>query len=494
MMSTAVLDALPLAAARLILERERQSRPVPWKADPASFAVELSAGDWWRAPHLDLLSSALLDLAEGRSHRLIVQMPPRHGKSEMVSHWFPAWYLDRHPGRRVILSSYGDDFAAEWGRKVRNTLQEHRDRLRVRVSDDSHAANRWHTSDGGGMITAGAGGPITGRGANLLVIDDPIKNPSDAQSQIMRDHLWDWWHSTARTRLEPHGAAVVLMTRWHEDDLVGRLLEQMSRGGEAWRVIRLPAAAEGTDELGRPEGAALWPARYDEQALAAIRGTDSTWVWDALYQQRPSAPGGSIFRRDWWAEGQNRFDNADPTLARRAERRYISLDTAFKESDSSAYTACIVGELSQDYQLFIREVWREKLSFPDLIPAIVATARRHNVDGKLDAVIIEDRASGISATQTLRASSPADLRGLIVPWPPSGSKADRAKQVSLWCRNRCIHLPHPSQAAPWLYDFEQELYAAPFGTYMDQVDAFSQLLLYLEPTIESGWHARGMAA
>lgn len=489
------LAALARAEIDLILEAlVSPPQPAPWKTTPATFAQQLSGGRWHAAPHLELLSEALAAIEAEPSGRLIVEMPPRHGKSFLVSQWFPTWYLDRHPERRIMLASYEAGFAASWGRRVRNLVAEHAALLRVRIADDSSAADRWDTTEGGGMVTLGVGGPATGKGADVLVIDDPTKNAAEAHSQVYRDNLWEWFQSTAYTRLEPGASAVVLQTRWHEDDLVGRLLEQMSKGGDRWTVIRLPALAEGDDPLGRAEGAALWPARYDEMALESIRSSVSDWVWDALYQQRPSAPGGSIFRRDWWADGLNRFDLADRAIVNRSVGRYLSFDTAFKETESSAFTACVVGELWPDYRMGIREVWRERLSFPDLVPAIEATARRHNADGKLRGVIIEDRASGTSAYQTLAASAPDWLRGLLVAFQPSGSKAERAKQASVWTRNGCVLLPFPSEQAPWLYEFEQEIYAAPFGQWLDQTDALSQLVIYTEHLLAEGWRARGMAA
>src|SRR5690348_3861723 len=232
---------------------------------PAGLAWVASDGRWQYAPHLRLLSDALWRVAAGHIRRLMVFMPPRHGKSELVSHYFPAWYLGTRPNRRVILTSYEADFAATWGRKVRDVLAEFGPTLYgVRVRDDSSAANRWDLAEHtGGMVTAGVGGPITGRGADVLIIDDPVKNADDALSATMRERVWEWWRSTAYTRLEPSGAAVLVMTRWHEDDLAGRLLGEMEQGGEHWEVLRLPAIAEEEDDaLGRHPGEALWPQRF----------------------------------------------------------------------------------------------------------------------------------------------------------------------------------------------------------------------------------------
>lgn len=211
-------------------------------------------------------------------------MPPRHGKSTIGSWWFPVWFFDRFPHKRMILSSYGADFAADWGRRVRNTLVQHGDELTARITGDSSAADRWDTTDGGGMITAGVGGSITGRGADVLMVDDPIKNAEEANSPRHREKVWKWWQSTALTRLEPGGAAVVMQTRWHEDDLTGRIIADE---GERWETIRLPALAEARDALDRRPGEALWPERYDVDALRSVRQSVGDYVWESLYQQKP---------------------------------------------------------------------------------------------------------------------------------------------------------------------------------------------------------------
>lgn len=439
-------------------------------------------------PHLVALSEKLVDVAAGRCKRLIVEMPPRHGKSELVSHWFPIWYLDLRPEHRVMLASYEAEFASHWGRRVRNGIEEHKESLTVRTTRDSAAANRWETTAGGGMFTAGVGGPFTGRGGNVLIIDDPVKNAGQANSKTYRESLWEWWRSTAYTRLEPGGAAIIVQTRWHRDDLAGRLQTEMREGGEHWDVLRLPAIAEGIDMLGRVPGEALWPARYDVEELLRTERAVGPYTWSAMYQQDPVLAGGSIFQREWWES--NRYDADDLAISRAPAGRYISWDTALKDGDDNAYSACVVGELTPEYRLNIREVWREKLEFPALNTVIQASAARWNRDSKLQAVIIEDKASGVSALQTLRSSGSPQIRGLLKPFTPQGDKQHRARLASQWCANGSVRLPHPSAAVPWLLDFENELFEFPRAAYADQVDAFDQLVLYLENMLSAGFDAR----
>ena len=262
-------------------------------------AMVHSRGHWQLARHLEILNGALLSVAERRIRRLLVTMPPRHGKSELASRYLPAWYLLVRPEHRVILASYEADFASSWGRKARDVVEELGPHFGVVVNDASSAANRWDIKDQeGGMVTAGAGGPITGRGADLFIIDDPIKNAEDAMSPTIRAKIWDWYLSTAYTRLEPEAVMVIIQTRWHSDDLAGKLLQHEPG---LWHWLNLPALCTGDDLLGRARGEALWPERYSAEALAGIRGTIGARWFEALYQQKPLTEQGNMFKREWFA-------------------------------------------------------------------------------------------------------------------------------------------------------------------------------------------------
>jgi predicted phage terminase large subunit-like protein len=197
-----------------------------------------------------------------------------------------------HPDRRVILTSYEADFAAQWGRRARDLVEEWGPRLGVRVSKASSAVHRWDLEGReGGMTTAGVGGPITGKGAHLLIVDDPIKNDEVARSAYQRQKQWDWWQSTASTRMRPGGLAVVVQTRWHRDDLAGRLLREAEQNGQRWRQVRLPALAEDRDPLRRAPGDALWPEVYSRAHLERVRDSLTSYYWRAMYQQDPIAEG-----------------------------------------------------------------------------------------------------------------------------------------------------------------------------------------------------------
>lgn len=392
-------------------------------------------------------------------------MPPRHGKSELTSHWFPVWYLDHFPDRNIILTSYEADFASNWGRRVRNSILEHSDQLRVRISEDSAAANRWVTTEGGGMVTAGIGGPITGRGAHVLIIDDPVKNAEEAHSKTYRDRAWEWFISTAYTRLEPGGSVIIVMTRWHEDDLVGRVL---SMTDEVWEEVKLPAIAEENDPIGRKPGEALWPERYDENELKRIKNTVGSYVWNALYQQKPSPAEGGIFKRSWWkyySEPPGEFDEI-----------IQSWDMTFKDTDTSDY---VVGQVwgKKGANKYLLDQVRAKMDFPTTIQALRNLSAKWP---KARAKLVEDTANGPAVIATLRKEIPG-----LIPVTPQGSKEARAYAVSPQVEAGNVYIPDPRRC-PWVNDFIEECAAFPNGANDDQVDAMTQALLRFELRAKPG--------
>ena len=239
-------------------------------------------------------------VAAKESPRLMVFMPPRHGKSEIGSRSFPAWHLGKYPDHEVIGCSYGQDLANGFSRKVRDVVKDAAYTAvfpDCAVNKDSQSVEQWLTTAGGGYSAAGVGGPITGKGAHVLTIDDPIKNRSDAESATNREAIWDWYTSTAYTRLAPGGGVLVILTRWHDDDLAGRLLKKQAEGeGDEWVVVEYPAQAIG-DELFRKEGDPLHAERYDNEALERIKRAVGPRDWQALYQQNPTPDDGDYFEK-----------------------------------------------------------------------------------------------------------------------------------------------------------------------------------------------------
>ncbi len=413
------------------------------------------------APHHRLIVEHLEKAERGEIDRLLITLPPRHGKSLIASTMFPAWYLGRNPDRSIIASSYGQELASDFGRRVRNFVAEplHRAIFPKCVhSDDSNAVHRFNLTAGGAYYAVGAGGPITGRGADLLLIDDPIKSREQAFSAAERKSLQSWYESVAYTRLQPGAAIVLIQTRWHQDDLAGWLLRE--HGDDGWIVLNLPAIAE-ADEGWRREGAALWPKRFSLAKLAQIRAAVGGAAWAALYQQRPAAAEGAVFKREWW-----RYYTA-ATLPPRFESIIISLDTAFKVGTSNDYSVGVVlGVAANGY--FVLDLMRGRYEFPALERQVLALAERW----KPERILLEDKASGQSLLQTLRLNS----RLPIVPVRVDADKLSRAHAVTALCETGNVLLP---EAAPWLADFLDEVSSFPAAPHDDQVDALTQVLNFV---------------
>ena len=430
---------------------------------PAHLAWTVSEGRWFPYEHLLFLNRKLVDVAAGRIKRLMVSMPPRHGKSELVSRYFPAWFIGAFPDKRIILVSYEADFAATWGRKARDLLEEHGPSLfGIRVSGKSSAANRWDIEGHeGGMVTAGVNGPITGKGADIGIIDDPVKNDQEAMSVTYQERTYEWYKSTFRTRIQRDGAIILIMTRWHENDLAGKLLAAQEEEGEKWEVVSLPAIAEDDDPLGREFGQPLCPDLFTKDALESIKKAVGSYWWASLYQQRPSPAEGGIFKRNWWQYYRRVPDRFDEIIQ--------SWDMTFKDTKTADF---VVGQVwgRKGADKYLLDQVRDRMDFPATIQAVrTLSAKWPQARAKL----VEDKANGPAVIATLKR----EISGLI-PVEPQGSKESRAWAVSPEVEAGNVYLPDPS-IAPWIHDFVEECAAFPNGANDDQVDAMSQALMRL---------------
>jgi predicted phage terminase large subunit-like protein len=423
----------------------------------AGFARLASGGRWLLPPHLAVLNRKLMAVASGRCRRLLVTMPPRHGKSQFCSQYYPAFYLGSFPDRRVILASYEADFAAGWGRKVRDLLQEHGPGVfGVSVRRDSTAANRWGVEGRpGGMDTAGVGGPITGKGADLLVIDDPVKNAEEAASPTFRAKTWDWYASTAYTRLEPGGAVVLIQTRWHADDLAGRILAGADSGGEPWDVLNLPALAEDADPLGRAPGEALWPERFDTARLGDIRRTIGEHYFAALYQQRPTPREGGFFRRSWLPIVDAKPHKAD---------RVRAWDKAATDGGGD-WTAGVLMARTPEGLYYVEDVVRGRWGPGERDRIIRQTAE---LDGK-GVPIVGEREGGSGGKDSALAFVRLLAGFSVHTEPATGSKEIRADALASQAEVGNVRLLR----GPWNAAYIEELASFPSGAHDDQVDASS---------------------
>jgi predicted phage terminase large subunit-like protein len=321
---------------------------------PASLAHAAGGGRWRWAEHLALLDRCLVDVAEGRSPRLVIEMPPRHGKSELSSKYFSAWFLNRYPERNVILTSATSDLAEEFSKSARDVLQEWGDSPSVQIRSDAKSRQCWQTTSGGTMRATGVGGSIMGRGADLLIVDDFYKNSDEAQSDSRRRAVHQWFLSTSSTRLSPAGVVVVIATRWHQEDLIGQLLNDASKGGADYRVVRLPGIAQRGDFLGRKSGTALWPERFSREWLQArydsYASSGYLWMWEALYQQHPPSLLHAEFSREWFDESHwfDAWPRGEDILF-----HVMSLDPSLGQHSTSDFSALVMAKLDNRGRLWI---------------------------------------------------------------------------------------------------------------------------------------------
>lgn len=296
----------------------------------------------------------------------MIFMPPRHGKSELASKRFPAWCLGRKPSRQIIAASYNSDLANDFGRNVRNLVAEPEFRQvfpDVSLAPDSQAANRMNTNHRGAYVAAGVGTAVTGRGADILLIDDPFKDREEADSERRRDTVDNWYRSTAYTRLMPGGSVVLIQTRWHEDDLAGRLLEREGRkeDGGQWEVLEL--AAIGTS------GDALWPEWYDLDALERIRNTIGPREWSALYQQRPQPDEGTFFKREWFQEWEEGLDGRPASHGRAIPLHYYGTSDYAVTDGGGDYTVHRIWGVDSSGDVYRVDGWRKQATTDEWIEA-----------------------------------------------------------------------------------------------------------------------------
>jgi predicted phage terminase large subunit-like protein len=436
----------------------------------------------------------VIDTITGRnpSRRCIVTMPPRHGKSEHISAHTPAWYLGTFPDNRVMLGSYEAHIASTWGRRARNILAEWGPSIfGVSVAKDASAANAWEIEGHrGGMQTAGVGGPFTGKGGQLIIIDDPVKNAQDAASLTMRDNIWEWWKSTVRTRLEPGGAIIIMHTRWNEDDLVGRLLKDEAEDGTKWLELDFPAIATENDSLGRSPGEALWPERYPLEALQRIRRDVGGYYWSALYQQNPVPDAGNIFPR------QQLIDNT-VTPVEFCGRTGLTLMDIYRRGRSCRYWdkagtvengdwSAGVLMIEIDRYILVLEVIRGQWSSlrREQIIKQVAHKDRDTFEILPETVVEQEPGSGgkESAEATIRNLIGFDVRADKV----TGEQISRCRPLAAQAEAGNVYLLKLVGGGAWIQQYIDELCAYPNGANDDTVTASSGAFNHLNLGIFDG--------
>jgi predicted phage terminase large subunit-like protein len=410
--------------------------------------------------HHRIMAEKFDRIADGSLKRLIVNMPPRHTKSEFSSYLLPAWLMGRKPTLKIMQTTHTAELAFRFGRKVRNLMnsQEYKAVFEsVELRADSQAAGRWETSKGGEYFAAGVGGAVTGRGADLLIIDDP-HSEQDALSPTALEHAYEWYTSGPRQRLQPGGAIVIVMTRWAENDLTGKLFRQQARDvlADKWEIVEFPALMPDTDEP-------LWPEFWNKKDLLAVRGSLSVGKWQAQWQQNPTSDVSAILKREWW---QTWKPEEPPAVS------YIlqSYDTAFSKQTTADYSAITTWGVffPQDGDppnIILMDAKRGRWDFPELRRIALEEYKYWDPE----CVLIEAKASGMPLTQELRQM------GIPVSnYSPSrgNDKYTRVNSIAPLFESGLVWAPD----SRWAEEVIDECAAFPAGEHDDYVDTVTQAL------------------
>lgn len=431
------------------------------------------AWDWsWR--HLVAIDTVLDAVRRGEAKRVIIQMPTRIGKTEKATVRFPAMWLEERPTDNIIVTGYNDKFAARLSRKIQRVV-----RGRLQLAPDKKGSHDWETINGGGVIAGGVGVGVAGLPANLIMVDDPTKNREDAYSEAHRDKVWEWFIEDIYTRLEPDGAIVITAARRHEDDLIGRILASEDAG--EWLVLRLPALAEADDPLGRAEGEALCPQRFNEEKYAKMRKLQGEAAFGALQQQRPAPASGLVFKTDWvryyTLPEHPILENgrAVPMLPLTYDSQLQSWDMSFKDNDGSDFVAGGAWKRGGANCYLMPQLEYDRMDFPTTL----ASVRRLTVKyPTCRTKLVEDKANGPAVISTLKH----EITGMT-PVEPKGDKLARAHATTHMWSGGNVWLPHPA-IAPWVKGYVLEHLHFPFGAKDDRVDMTSQALNHFQDEID----------
>ena len=397
----------------------------------------------------------------GEQARLIIELPPRSSKTTHSSRIFPSWHLGRHPADGVILASYADTLATDNGRAVKDFIEGAKYPFPTKIRADVKAAGRWQTEDGGGLVAVGVGTSLTGWPfpGSLAIVDDPVKGRMEAESDIVRDNTWMWWQTTLLTRLSECSALVLQGTRWHEDDLIGRVLN--SPGGKDWTRLRIPYFAESDDPLGRPEGEAL---KTFGSPPSIEKGEISSYDFAALYQQRPSPAGGGVFKSDWF---QRRYSPSDLERVRKQSRWLViqTVDLGGKQGVGHDPSA-IATWGSDGISFYLLDYWSSQAEYADIKPKFAAKF----AEWKPRMMYVEDATWAQPLISDLRRQSGIRVAAI----PVRGSKWVRADSVAPEFEANRVVLP---QQAPWLDAWIHEHTTFPNGAHDEAVDTTSAALM-----------------
>jgi len=441
---------------------------------PIEMAIRNPRYRWMDLRHLRFLGEIVTESIE-LLQPTIVCMPPRNCKTTTVGVWTPFWALARNPELSILYVSYEKNFARKWGLRVRQLIELYGAEYGLKLSTSQTAADNWKLESGGGMECVGAGGGISGKDAKLLICDDLVKDDEAARSDLQRDNLWDWWESTVIQRIEPDTAVFVIGTRWHEDDIIGRLLAHSKTGeGMDFRLVSLPALAMENDPLGRSPGDPLWPDRFSKEWCEKRRERVSPYVWSAVYQQLPSPPGGNMVDPEWWrfyrpTELPTDFDQMIQTWD-------LGLDAKTKKD--SYHCGGVLGRLGA--LVYLLEIYREHSDINKVIEKILDWNQRYP---KARTKLVERAISGPAVAQMLQHR----VSGMT-PWPPKGQRKDSKEAClnaiipDIRSGNVLLPLTFNGSRSRVIDEFIDELRQFPRAPHDDQVDMVSQGVSFLLPS------------
>ncbi len=426
-----------------------------WRLRADTFAHRISGGTWQRYAWIVLVMRLVQRALAHGGARIIINAPPRHGKSQAMSRYLPTWLLNWWPGMRIILTSYGADFAAQWGGVVRREMSN--DLVWTKVGKEKARRDDWRTEEGtGGMLTAGARGPVTGQGGDVILVDDPHKNWEEAMSPTIREKTIDWFNATLYTRAEPGASIIVTQTRWHPGDLTGYLLKYHT---DDWFHINLPALAEEDDPLGRAVGEPLCPERYTREDLLRIKAAVGSHIFSGLYQQRPTPLEGGVIKRAWIRHWD--------VLSEGLEEWLTSWDLNFKKTKSGSFvTGQVWARCGGDFYLV--DQYRERADFPTTMKAFCDLAKRYP---QVSTHLVESAANGPAIISMLRDKIP----GIVEVNVGKDSKETRLSAVSSFFESGNVYFP-PQRLGVWVDELIEEVVTFPNSAENDQCDSLSQAL------------------
>jgi len=428
--------------------------------------------DYIVGKHHRMLANMLMDIEQGKKDRICVNIPPRHGKSQLVSIFFPAWFLGRNPNKKVMMVSHTTDLAVDFGRKVRNLISTDEYQAifpTVQLASDSKSAGRWNTNSGGEYYACGIGSSIAGRGADLLLVDDPHSEQDVINGNFgVFEKAYEWFTYGARTRLMPGGRVAIIQTRWHMDDLTGRVTKDMGQNEKAdqYEVVEFPAILDTINKkTKKSEQKPLWPEFFDLEALLRTKASMPVFQWSAQYQQEPTAEEAALVKREWW----NMWTKEEPPSC---EYIIMSLDAAAEKHNRADFTALttwgvFLNEEIDSFNIILLNSIKKRMEFPELKEMAMA----EYAEWEPDAFIVEKKSSGTALYQEMRRM------GLPVqeytPHRGSGDKLARLNSVSDIVASGLCWVPETR----WAEEVIEEIAGFPFMSHDDLVDSTVMALM-----------------